>query len=143
MGAEEIRGEERAKVDEFIAQARQAISDRVPSNAQNSSSNGALGRFASPGGTPDQEIRNIKLDKVKLEQTLQEKVQEYVQMKLKAFEAMDKVKKLEDSVRRKDMRLRGQHNELVGLGQLKKEADAYHYETQQKLEKDLSKLKKE
>merc|ERR1740123_1721752 len=41
------------------------------------------------------------------------------------------------------MRLRGQHNELVGLGALKKEADAYHFEVSQKLEKDLSKVKKE
>eukprot|EP00492_Amphilonche_elongata_P001851 TRINITY_DN2196_c0_g1_i5.p1 TRINITY_DN2196_c0_g1~~TRINITY_DN2196_c0_g1_i5.p1 ORF type:complete len:152 (-),score=43.82 TRINITY_DN2196_c0_g1_i5:28-447(-) len=93
--------------------------------------------------SPDQEVRQIKLDKIKLEQTLQQKVQEYVQMKLKAFEAMDKVKKLEAAVSRKDMRLRGQHNELVGLGALKKEADAYHFEASQNLEKELSKVKKE
>ena len=46
-------------------------------------------------------------------------VQEYVEIKLKAFESVEKCKKLEDQVRRKDQRLRGQHNELVGLGQLK------------------------
>merc|ERR1719471_1418836 len=62
-------------------------------------------------------------------------------MKLKAYEAMDKVKKLEESVRRKDMRLRGQHNELVGLGQLKKEADKYHAETNANLEKELKHMK--
>jgi len=143
---EEIRDEERAKVDEFIMQARQAIADRVPASG---SSGGvianAVGRFAGPSSamTPDQELRQTKLDKIKLEQTLQQKVQEYVQMKLKAFESMDKVKKLEAAVQRKEQRLRGQHNELVGLGALKKEADAYHFEASQKLEKELSKVKKE
>lgn len=136
---EDIRDEERAKVDEFIAQARQAIADRVPGG----SSGAPAGRFSGPSATADQELQQTKLDKVKLEQTLQQKVQEYVQMKLKAFEAMDKVKKLEAAVARKDQRLRGQHNELVGLGELKKEADAYHFETSQKLEKELSKVKKE
>ena len=103
-------------------QARQAIADRVPASG---SSGGvianAVGRFAGPSSamTPDQELRQTKLDKIKLEQTLQQKVQEYVQMKLKAFEAMDKVKKLEAAVQRKEQRLRGQHNELVGLGALK------------------------
>jgi len=143
---EEIRDEERAKVDTFIMQARQAIADRVPASG---SSGGvianAVGRFAGPSKamTPDQELRQTKLDKIKLEQTLQQKVQEYVQMKLKAFESMDKVKKLEAAVQRKEQRLRGQHNELVGLGALKKEADAYHFEGSQKLEKELSKVKKE
>lgn len=54
---------------------------------------------------------------------------------MKAFEAADKNTKLVDQVKRKDMRLRAQHNELVGLGQLKSEADKYHHETTSKLQK--------
>jgi len=64
-------------------------------------------------------------------------------MKLKAFESMERCKKLEEQVRRKDQRLRGQHNELVGLGQLKSEADKYHHETAVNLGKNVKKLKKE
>jgi len=140
---DDVRTEERAKVDEFIAQARAAISDRAAPVGGNAVT-AALGRFSAPAGlSADQEVRQTKLDKIKLQQTLREKVQEYVDMKLKAYEAMDKVKKLEESVRRKDMRLRGQHNELVGLGQLKKEADKYHAETNANLEKEMKKMKKQ
>merc|ERR550539_1291067 len=53
---EDIRDEERAKVDEFIAQARQAIADRVPGANDSGGVTGALGRFAGSGGvTADQE----------------------------------------------------------------------------------------
>lgn len=142
-----IRDEERSKVDEFISKARAAIADRAPVNSSNKSPARSGGnRFAPPGSqniSPEVELQQMKLDRVKLEQTLQQKVQEYVTIKLKAFESVEKCKKLEDQVRRKDQRLRGQHNELVGLGQLKSEADKYHHETAIKLEKSVKKLKKE
>jgi len=74
---EEIRSEERSKVDEFISQARQAIADRVPVNQSKKKPAARGNRFAGPGSqniSPDVELQQMKLDRVKLEQTLQQKV---------------------------------------------------------------------
>jgi len=135
-----IRNEERSKIDSFIAQARQAIGTDGKSGKPK-----ARGHFQAKKvfSSTDEELKQVKLDNVKLKQTLQEKVEDFVDMKLKAFQAEDWNKKLQEQVKRKDVRLRGQHNELAALGELKTEAGKFHHEIQQQLEVDIGKFKKD
>jgi len=139
---ENIRNEERSKLDTFMSQAREAISDRPGTSSQPQSK---ADRFQQPTtfSNVEDELKQTKLDNVKLKQTLQEKVEEYVEMKLKAFQGDDINKRLEEQVKRKDIRLRGQHNELAALGELKAEAGKFHYEIISQMEGENTKLKKD
>merc|ERR1719233_2321205 len=88
------------------------------------------------------EIKNLKLEQFKLEQDLRSKVDEVIQLKMKAVEKDDQIRSLQNSGETKDMKLRHQHDELSALGKLKLESDTIHSEKAAKYQERIKKLKR-
>jgi len=122
----DVRLAEQKRVDKFITEARDAFLNDSRLNA-------------SPHiyqKTSEQRLKLLSAENTQLRQAFQERNQEYVDWKLKAF-------KMEQGVKNMQRKMQFQHNEIKLLGEAKKEAQDIHYYNIKRFERELKKKEKE
>jgi len=86
------------------------------------------------------EFEILRLEQMKLQQSLQTKVEEYIQLKLKLSEREDQLRQLNYIVREKDRILQRQSDELQAFGHLKLQSDQIHNERYEQAQETILKL---
>jgi len=115
----EVRSEEQARVESFISDTRNAFANDV--------------RFSSGHGVSQQNEQRLKIlssENAQLRRVFEERNQEYVEWKLKAY-------KLEQFSEQQSRKVRFQHNEILCLAEAKAEAGKIYYRNMATLEKEL------
>lgn len=121
-----VRAEEKERVESFISEAREAF---VNDSRFNSDPNTSL-------ESQEQRLKFLSSENMQLRQVFQERNQEYVDWKLKAF----KLEQGREALKRKVL---FQHNELKLLAEAKKDAADIHYQNISSLERELKIKRKE
>merc|ERR1711953_511157 len=80
------------------------------------------------------EMQQLKISKMRVEESLATKIDDYVELKTKVADKEEETKLLEEELRQKNDRLEQQHQELLGLAKIKVESDQFH-------QKQIDKLK--
>jgi len=153
-----VRREEKKRAEKFIEAAQKAIKrssqpvkrlmrenermqrNRTKKTAQNSIT--IQPENKSDNSEMFKELQCLKLQQLKLEQDLSNKVNEFIELKIKLAEKEDELGHMQNSVKNKDLRLKHQHDELAALGKLKIESDKYHSEKAARDQQRILKLKR-
>merc|ERR1711879_654537 len=85
------------------------------------------------------ELQQLKIAKMRVEESLAAKIDDYVELKTKIADQDTDLELLQEEVKQKDERLEQQHQELLGLAKIKVESDQFHQKQIDKL-KDILKL---
>jgi len=121
----EVRAEEQARVESFISDTRSAFANDV--------------RFSSGHGVSQQQEQRVKIlssENSQLRRVFEERNQEYVEWKLKAY-------KLEQGTEHLSRKVRFQHNEILCLAEAKAEAGKIYQQNMAALEKELKMKRRE
>jgi len=125
-----IRAQSRREVEKFMQEAREALEGRqLPIS---SSSN-----VRTLGHNQQSDLLHVKAKLAKSRTDLQSTNAKLSAVQRQVSEAENHTKKLRDAIRRKDQRLRNQHNQLALFGELKQETDAIQQKEVKKLKKQL------
>jgi len=129
-----IRAQSRTEVDKFMKEAKEALeASRIPLSTSSSSI-----RFQ--GRDMQNNLLQVKAQLAQARTDLKSTNIELHATQKQVTEAEQHTKKLHDVIRRKDLRLRNQHNQLALFGELKQEAEAVQKKEVQKLKKQLKRV---
>lgn len=89
------------------------------------------------------EFENIRLEQIKLQQSLQTQVEKYITLRVKMSEKDEELKQLNKVVAEKDKTLQRQTEELQQFGELKLKSDQIHQQQFAKAQETIFSLKKQ
>jgi len=151
-----VRREEKERAKKFIEAAQKAINrsskpvkrlmrenEKLQRNRTKQGNSREASQNQSSGGQEMlKQMQNLKLQQLKLAQDLSEKVQDFINLKMKMAEKDDILEHLRNDVKAKDLKLQHQHEELTALGKMKSESDKYHGEKAARDQQRITKLKR-